>query len=95
MRFITVRDLRNTPSVVWSALEADDLVLTSNGDPVALMLRIGGGDLEGTLAAVRRARAQQALSSLRDAAVRVGTAGMSEAEIEEEVSAARRTRQPA
>lgn len=95
MRFVTVRDLRNTPTVVWSALEHDDLVLTSNGDPVALMLRIEGGDVEQTLAALRRARAQQAASKLRDDAARQGTASLSEEDIEREISASRKARKRA
>lgn len=92
MRFVTVRELRNTPAVVWSALESDDLIVTSNGDPVALMLRIEGGDLTHTLATLTRARAQQALSKLRDNAARNGTANVTDEEVESEIYAARRAR---
>ena len=88
-RTITVRELRNTPSEVWEALEHDDLVLTSNGEPLAVIARIEGADVEGTLATLRRARAQQAVSRLRAAAREAGTATLATEEIEAEIAAAR------
>ena len=95
MRFVSVRDLRNAPSEVWSALRTDDLVLTNNGDPVAVLARVNGQDVESTLAALRRARAQQAVSRLREAARANGTSSMSEEEIEAEISRARQDRRGA
>jgi antitoxin (DNA-binding transcriptional repressor) of toxin-antitoxin stability system len=92
MRFVTVRDLRNTPTTVWSALDKDDLVLTSNGDPVAVLVRVDEDDLDDTLAVVRRARAQQAVSRLRKQAAEAGTADLTEQEIEQEIAAARKER---
>jgi antitoxin (DNA-binding transcriptional repressor) of toxin-antitoxin stability system len=92
MRFVSVRELRNTPSDVWAALRSHDLVLTNNGDPVAVIARLEGGDAEATLLAIRRARAQQSVSSLRDAARRGGIADLSDAEIEAEVRATREAR---
>ncbi|MBA2319919.1 MAG: type II toxin-antitoxin system Phd/YefM family antitoxin [Deltaproteobacteria bacterium] len=91
MRFVSVRDLRNTPATVWAALEEHDLVLTSNGDPVAVVVRIED-DLEQTLAMVRRARAQQAVSQLREAAAQSAAAALSATEIEAEVGAVRQRR---
>ncbi|MBI4703665.1 MAG: type II toxin-antitoxin system Phd/YefM family antitoxin [Deltaproteobacteria bacterium] len=92
MRFITVRELRNTPAEVWSALAAEDLVLTSNGRPRALMVRIEDDDLERALHTLRRARAQAALSRIREHAVITGAARLGPAEIEAEIKAARRAR---
>lgn len=92
MRLVSVRELRNTPSDIWAALRSQDLVLTNNGDPVAVLARIEGGDAEATLTAIRRARAQQAVSNLRAAARVGGAAEMPLMEIEEEVRAARRER---
>jgi antitoxin (DNA-binding transcriptional repressor) of toxin-antitoxin stability system len=88
-RTISVRELRNTPSEVWEALTHDDLVLTSNGEPLAVLARIEGTDVEGTLAALRRARAQQAVSRLRAAAREAGTDTLTAEEIEAEIEAAR------
>lgn len=89
VRMISVRELRNTPSEVWEALTHDDLVLTSNGEPLAVLARIEGADVEGTLSALRRARAQQAVSRLRSAARVEGTATLTPEEIEAEIAAAR------
>jgi hypothetical protein len=94
VRLVSVRELRNTPAEVWAALRSDDLVLTHNGDPVAVIARVEGGDVETTLAALRRARAQQAVSELRVAAAAAGTASMTEEEIEGEISRSRRSRPP-
>ena len=38
MKFITVRDLRGRPTEVWTKLSRDkELVLTSNGKPIAIL----------------------------------------------------------
>ncbi len=66
MKFITVRDLRGQSTKVWEHLKAEkDLVLTSNGKPMAILTAIGEESLESTLAALRRDRAVQAVSSLQ------------------------------
>jgi len=41
-----------------------EMVVTNNGKPVALLTTLNDTDLEGTLRAVRRARALQALAAL-------------------------------
>ncbi len=92
MRFVSVRDLRNTPSEVWSALRTDDLVLTNNGDPVAVLARVQGDDVEATLAALRRVRAEQAVAHLRQQAQASGKSSMSDKEIDAEIRRARRER---
>jgi hypothetical protein len=89
VRMISIRELRNTPSTVWDALAQDDLVLTSNGEPLAVIARIEGADVEGTLAALRRARAQQAVSRLRATARGAGTDTLTPGEIEAEITASR------
>lgn len=88
-RTISVRELRNRPSEVWDALTHDDLVLTSHGEPLAVLARIDGTDVESTLAALQRARAQQAVSRLRAAARDAGTDTLTPEEIEAEIAAAR------
>ncbi|MFN2433570.1 MAG: hypothetical protein ABR599_12295 [Gemmatimonadota bacterium] len=93
VKFLKYRDLRNTPSAVWQALrESDAVAIVSNGEPRALMLEIEGGDLEGALELVRRVRAQLALSRIQADAVRRGIDRLSDAEIEDEIRAARNDR---
>jgi hypothetical protein len=69
VKFMNYRDLRNTPSAVWEALETDEAVaLVANGEPRAIMLGIEPDDLETMLQVVRRVRAQMALSRIRASA---------------------------
>ncbi len=90
MKFVSSREIRVNPRPVFEAAEeGDEVVITSRGKPVALLLGISGEDLDETVRLVRRARAQAAVSRMRKAAAREGSDSMSREEIEEEISAAR------
>jgi antitoxin (DNA-binding transcriptional repressor) of toxin-antitoxin stability system len=94
MEFITVRDLRTRPSQIWDKLgQKQDLILTSNGRPIAVLSHIDEGRVEETLASLRRARAQAALSRLRADAATQGLDRLSADEIEAEIATARSERQ--
>lgn len=96
MEFITVRDLRLRPAEVWDKLlQQQELVLTSNGRPMAVIADVRGDNVEETLAALRRARAQAAISRLRQAAAAAGCDSMSDADIEAEIAQARKERRSA
>jgi antitoxin (DNA-binding transcriptional repressor) of toxin-antitoxin stability system len=93
MEFITVRDLRTRPGQIWDKLRQQrDLILTSNGRPIAVLSHIDEGGVEETLAVLRRARAQAALSRLRAEAAAQGLDRLSADEIEAEITAARTER---
>lgn len=95
MEFVSVRELRIQPGQVWRRLnETGDMVVTSNGKPIALLSRVDGATLEETLTALRRARAQVALSELRARAEARGLSNLSPQEIDAEIKAARRDRRP-
>ena len=94
MEFITVRDLRTRPGQIWDKLrQQHDLILTSNGKPIAVLSHIDEGGVEETLASLRRARAQAALSRLRADAAVPGLDRLSADEIGAEIAAARNERQ--
>jgi prevent-host-death family protein len=94
MEFITVRDLRTRPGQIWDKLrQQQDLILTSNGRPIAVLSHIDEDAVEATLASLRRARAQAALSRLRADAAARGLDRLSADEIEAEIAAARSERQ--
>ncbi len=94
MEFITVRDLRTRPGQIWDKLrQQHDLILTANGRPIAVLSHIDEGGVEETLASLRRARAQAALSRLRTDAATQGLDRLSVDEIEAEITAARNERQ--
>jgi hypothetical protein len=98
VKFVSYRELRNTPSVVWEALAENEAVaIVSNGEPRALMLEIEGGDVDAAMQLVRRVRAQMALSRLRAEAARRGTDRLTDEDVEAEIAATRaeRRRSPA
>lgn len=92
MKFVSSRELRNNPGAVRDVLDQDDVILTANGKPFALLVRVDEDDLEDLLQRIRRLRAQQAISRMQRTARTSGADEMSEAEIEKEIRAARAER---
>lgn len=92
MKFLSTRDLRNRPGVVRDLMRNEDVVLTSNGKPVALLMRVEEDDLEETARAIRQARAQQALSRMRREAAEHGLDNLGPEFIEREIRVVRTQR---
>ncbi|NIM97433.1 MAG: type II toxin-antitoxin system Phd/YefM family antitoxin, partial [candidate division Zixibacteria bacterium] len=62
MRFVSVRDLRSKGRQVWKELESEEeLVITSNGRPIALLTGVNENNFEQVLRDLRRARALRAV----------------------------------
>ena len=90
MKFVTVRELRGRTSELWHELERQrDLIVTSNGKPVAILIATDADSFEGSLRNIRRCRAADALSGLQRDAARRGLDKLTMAEIDEEVRASR------
>jgi len=92
MKFVSTRELRNRPGFVRELAQNEDLVLTADGKPIAILLGIENEDLEETAVMIRQAKAQRALSRMRRQAARRGVAQASPREIETEIQAVRRKR---
>lgn len=93
MRFLTVRDLRSRAREIWQILrEGEDAVLTHNGSPVALLIGVQEDELEETLRWVRQARAQAAVTRMRERARNRGLHRLGDQDVEAEIRAARRER---
>ncbi|MBI4229248.1 MAG: type II toxin-antitoxin system Phd/YefM family antitoxin [Planctomycetes bacterium] len=93
MRYVSVRELRNRAAKVWRVLEEDqDLVITSNGKPVALLTSVSEDSLEGRIAALRRARAAAAVEAIQETSAREGRSTLPPAAIDAEIAAARKGR---
>jgi len=91
MSTISVSDLKKKPAKQWlKSVGKDDLVVTSRGQPVAVLLRIASASVESTRALVRSVRALQAQAALQQAAATNGTANLSRTDIDAEIAAARR-----
>ena len=92
MKFLSTRDLRNRPGFVRELARKEDLVLTANGKPIALLLGVEEDELEETAQAIRQARAQRALSRMRRQAARSGVSRNSVSAVEAEIRAVRSKR---
>ncbi|MSP61570.1 MAG: type II toxin-antitoxin system prevent-host-death family antitoxin [Myxococcales bacterium] len=93
MRFVSVRDLRGRSAEVWKRLTEDrELVVTSNGKPVAILSAVSEDTLEESLAAVRRARAVAAVEALQSRSLAAGRDRVTPRQIKAETSAVRKRR---
>lgn len=93
MKFITVRDIRTSPAAIWKQLpEEQEMVITNNGKPIALLTPLSDETLEETLQSVRRARAMNALRQIRRTVREQGLDRMTDDEIQAEIDAVRRER---
>src|SRR5688500_13737746 len=94
MSTISVSELKKQPAKKWlkSAIK-DDLIITSNGEPVAVLLAVQPASFQSTRSLVRSLRALQAQNPLQETALRNGTSELSPADIDAEISATRRARQ--
>ena len=82
MDFIGVRDFRNKSAAIWKKLSKEkELVITSNGKPVAVLSSVNGADVEESLRLLRQARAMAAVKSLHKKSVEHGLQHTSLAEI--------------
>ena len=90
MKFVTIRDLRSRSRQIQDDLpKYGEMVLTSNGKPVAIMTAISEESLEQSLAAIRRARAINAVTGIQLQSVKSGKHTMPFREIKDEVSQVR------
>jgi antitoxin (DNA-binding transcriptional repressor) of toxin-antitoxin stability system len=93
MKFISVRDLRSKSAQVWKQLPQErEMIITSNGRPIAIIAAISDSDMEESLSAFRQARAVEAVASLQRRSVAMGNDKMTMDGIDAEIKAARRKR---
>ena len=93
MKFISVRDFRTSSASIWKALpEEQEMVITNNGKPVALLTPLSDDNLEETLSAIRRAKAINALKLIQQQSTKNGTNKMSLEEINYEIKMSRKER---
>jgi antitoxin (DNA-binding transcriptional repressor) of toxin-antitoxin stability system len=93
MKFVSVRDLRGKSADIWRELPDErEMVITSNGRPVAILAAVNESNLEESLAAFRRARAIDAVASLQRRSVAAGADELTADQIETEIAAVRKAR---
>lgn len=93
MKFLSVRDLRGNSATVWRELPSEgEMVVTSNGRPVAVLTPVDERSVEESLADWRRIRAHRAVTAIQQASVRRGTDRLSMKGIDDVIARSRRAR---
>jgi antitoxin (DNA-binding transcriptional repressor) of toxin-antitoxin stability system len=93
MQFVTVRELRSHSADVWKRLAVEpDMVITSNGKPVAILSAVSPDGLEESLAALRRSRAVAAVDAMQRQSVEADRHGTGQAAVQAEIQAYRKGR---
>ena len=92
MRFVSVRELNTKPKEIWAKIKDEEVVVTSNGKPIAVLSAVTEENLDKTLRAIRRSRALLAIEEMQKKSVKSGLDRLTDGEIESEIRAARRER---
>jgi antitoxin (DNA-binding transcriptional repressor) of toxin-antitoxin stability system len=93
MKFLSVRDLRGKSAEVWKELPNErEMIITSNGRPIAILAAISESNLEESLAAFRQARAVEAVAGLQRRSADQGTNKITMDEIDAEIKIVRKKR---
>ena len=93
MRFLSIRQMRQNAAALRKQLEeSQEIILTSNGKPVALMAGVDEKNVERVLEAFRRAKASIAIEEMHRASIKAGTSKLNDEVIEAEIRAVRRDR---
>ncbi len=93
MKFLSVRDLRGKSAQIWKDLPGErEMVITSNGRPIAILAAISESNLEESLTAFRQARAVEAVAALQRRSTDQGTNRITMDEIDAEIQAVRKKR---
>jgi len=92
MRFISVRELNTKPKEIWGKIKDEEVVITLNGKPVALLSGVTEETLEKTLQTLRRGRALTALEGMQKKSIESGLNQWTDSQIEAEIRAVRKSR---
>lgn len=92
MRFVPARELSTKPKDVWKIIKDDDVIITSNGKPIAILSGVTETSLDQKLRAARRARALIALEEMQKAAALRRLDKWTEGKIEAQIKAVRKRR---
>lgn len=93
MKTIASRTLAASPGQVWAALEREGaLVVTKDGVPRSIMVPTSDATLLEDVQEIVFARARRAVRRIRTRAAETGAGDLTQADIEQEIRAARQAR---
>jgi antitoxin (DNA-binding transcriptional repressor) of toxin-antitoxin stability system len=96
MKFITIRDLRSNTARLRKDLRTEnEIIVTANGRPFAVMTPVGPDSVEEEVRAIRRARGLAALARIQAKAKADGLDKLTMDEIDAVVAEARHGRRSA
>jgi antitoxin (DNA-binding transcriptional repressor) of toxin-antitoxin stability system len=91
MKFVSVRDFRTSSAKIWKTLpEEQEMVITNNGKPIALLTPLSDKTLENTLSAIRQAKAINAVKIIQQESLKKGMEKTTMEEIDEEIKRIRK-----
>ena len=91
MKFVTVRDFRTSSANIWKSLpEEQEMIITNNGKPIALLTPLSDKTLENTISSIRQARAINAVKLIQQESVKRGLDKTTMEEIDEEIKRIRK-----
>ena len=93
MDYVTVRELRAESGKVWDRVEAgEEIVVTRNGKPFALLLHTAPAEVESALRAYRAARLGTVIDRIQAHALKQGLEQITDEAIKVEIAAVRGAR---
>ena len=96
MDYVTVRELRAQSGKIWERIDAgEEIVVTRNGKPFALLLHTEPNEVEEALRVHRAARFGAVLDRIHAHVEANGLDSITEEEIEAEIAASRKERRAA
>ena len=93
MKFVTIRDFRSKSGQIQRDLpKYKEMILTSNGKPIAIIAAVSGDNLEEVLRTMHRAKAIEAVTSMQKRSTRSGAGKLTMREIDREIAEVRNAR---
>lgn len=96
MDFVTAREVRSESAKVWKKIEAgEEMVVTRNGKPFALLVHIEPSEVEEKLRALRWSRFDRLLTEQHQRSTKAGLDKLTTDDVGAEIAAVRRARRNA
>jgi antitoxin (DNA-binding transcriptional repressor) of toxin-antitoxin stability system len=91
MEFISINEIGNFNANIWKSLpEIQEMIITDNGQPIALLTPLNAKTFEATIDSVRRAKAVSAVKLIQQQALRRNQNKMTMEDINKEIQSVRK-----
>jgi antitoxin (DNA-binding transcriptional repressor) of toxin-antitoxin stability system len=91
MEFVSATEIGISSTNIWKMLpKVQEVVITNEGKPIALLTPLSSNTFEETISAVRKAKAMNAVKLIQQSSLRQNKNNMTLEEINNEISKARK-----